>query len=345
VNAGYLCAECLRERSAPEPPKALAVVSCDECGKVKRGPEWTANLKTAVERLARSAASAAGGRMLSATPEIDPESETSGVARIALEVALEGERGGDLPAGFEYEWSVPLKVARGLCSDCSRKRGGYWEAIIQLRAAGIEDEDHASVVDVLGKIVAGKDRNAFVSKVEVVRGGVDVYLGSWRLADRISREIAARTGAEVKSSKKLHTHRDGKDIYRSTFLIRYPDLVIGDIFRHEGRHYVLLGLLKKGVRARDLLTGETVTVEERLATLRLAAKMEDVRPAIAISEARGEIEILDPESYEMVSLEAPPARVARDVPATPGTGEPRGRSFKSKEVRVVRIDGRLYLYE
>ncbi|HLF05804.1 MAG TPA: NMD3-related protein [Thermoplasmata archaeon] len=344
-KAGYLCEECLRKRSTPAPPAGLAVVVCIECGKAKRGPEWTGNLRWAVELLARKACSNAGAKLLSAEPDLDPSGPTTGVAHIRLEMPLDSGGRGALPTGFEYEWKVPLKVAQGLCADCGRKRGGYWEAIIQLRSDDIEDEHHPIVVDVLGRIAAGKDRNSFVAKVDEVRGGVDIYLGSWRLADRIAHEISSRTGAEVKLSRKLHTHADGRNIYRSTLLVRFPDVMVGDAFCFEERAYRLLGLLKKGVRARDLLTGDNVPLEVRLASLDPAARSGDVRSAVAISESKGEMEVLDPESYEPVTLEVPKTRAAADGPAGRSGSKRARRSFAPQEVKVIRIDGRLYLYE
>ena len=85
------------------------------------------------------------------------------------------------------------------------------KAIIQLRG-----NYTSAAIDILEEIVArseGKDEKAFISKIEKVRGGVDYYLGSKRLATQIADTLKKKFNAELKKSYELVTQKEGKDVH------------------------------------------------------------------------------------------------------------------------------------
>jgi NMD protein affecting ribosome stability and mRNA decay len=97
-----------------------------------------------------------------------------------------------------------------LCTDCSRRSGGYFEAIIQLRGSA---EKTAKARDAL---VARIEERSFVSKVEQLREGVDVYAGSRKAALEALREMRLKHG----TSAKLFGVKDGRRVYRFTYCVR-----------------------------------------------------------------------------------------------------------------------------
>ena len=66
--------------------------------------------------------------------------------------------------------------------------------------------------DAVGKRAA-KGEEVFVTKVEAVRGGADVYLSSNTVARTIARELADTFHGTIGSSPKLFGRKAGKDLF------------------------------------------------------------------------------------------------------------------------------------
>ncbi len=116
---------------------------------------------------------------------------------------------------------VEIKLTRKLCESCRYRSGGYYEATLQLRG----DEDFLANMLELVEDIANKwrefDKKSFITSMEGVRGGIDVKLGSKRLAKKIvSQAKKYKKDIIIKCSKKLKTVKDGKKIYRYTFAVK-----------------------------------------------------------------------------------------------------------------------------
>jgi NMD protein affecting ribosome stability and mRNA decay len=102
------------------------------------------------------------------------------------------------------------------CPECSRRAGGYFEAVLQLRG-GFGKKNLESIVDDVEK---HKDKFSFVSEIRKVPGGYDIYLGSKSSAEKIVKQY--RDKAEIKRSNQLVglDKQSGKKKYRFFYLIR-----------------------------------------------------------------------------------------------------------------------------
>ncbi len=122
--------------------------------------------------------------------------------------------------GLEYNdhHRTTLEIKKVLCDDCSRLAGGYYEATIQLRTPDI-----AKSLPELKKILAEihrKDRKAFVVEETPVSGGIDIKIGSAKAAKALAAYFKKRRNVEIKESATLVGRKEGKDLYRTTTLIR-----------------------------------------------------------------------------------------------------------------------------
>ena len=106
---------------------------------------------------------------------------------------------------------IMIKKNKVVCLDCSRKLGDYYEAILQIRG------DVDRTVDFLTDQL---EMERSVYKVEKVGNGIDIYLDDSHLASIISKKLRNKFKAKIKSSFKLYTRKQGKDIYRSTIVVR-----------------------------------------------------------------------------------------------------------------------------
>jgi nonsense-mediated mRNA decay protein 3 len=115
--------------------------------------------------------------------------------------------------------SFVVNVKYEKCPRCAAYLGKYYEATLQIRGGEDFILDVLELVDdVLKKETS--DEKAFVTEETRVRGGVDLKLGSKRVASKIVSLAKKYKNAEIKYSKKLKTRKAGKDIFRYTFLIK-----------------------------------------------------------------------------------------------------------------------------
>jgi nonsense-mediated mRNA decay protein 3 len=123
-----------------------------------------------------------------------------------------------------------VKVVHQTCSDCSRRTGHYYTALIQLRAA--EDARREKAVDRRARLLrrwdegmkdARSEWRQSISWYEERPEGLDFYLTDTTAAKALARWIKSRLSATLKESATLYGRKDGRDVYRVTFCVRVPD--------------------------------------------------------------------------------------------------------------------------
>ncbi|MET1123851.1 MAG: NMD3-related protein [Archaeoglobaceae archaeon] len=261
-----LCAECAAERLELAVLDTVEIVMCSGCRRFKLGASWAeVDLEEAVAReVARSL-------------RVDERFRVESVEVRGNVAVLRGKFGGE-----ELEVSIPFNynISRSRCPRCSRQSGGYYEAIIQLRAEGrkLEEEEIRRAKEILISVLeTDRSEKAFLSKVQERKEGIDFYVGSRDVGRRASYRIADEMGGKVTESKKLHTKIDGRDAYRFTYLVRLPPYRVGDVVEVNGRLAVVRNArLGKGT---DLISGKTVSVADS----KVVARREDMTSGIIVN--------------------------------------------------------------
>ncbi|MHC1596595.1 MAG: 60S ribosomal export protein NMD3 [Candidatus Syntropharchaeales archaeon] len=255
---------------------------------------------------------------------------------IKLDCELGAPPGGIVPAVLRIEGEIfnqsikeehnfNIKIKRESCVRCSRMAGGYYEAIVQIRAEGRRPsgEEIDSCLVILAERVEG--HASFVTKLIDVKNGVDVYVASKSAAQDGAREIIKRFGGERCVSPKLIGRRGGRDLYRLTILVRLPRFVSGDIVYFRGR-VVLLTSVSKHTEGIYLENGMKAGKMD-LSDLTFCMNVSDAEEAVLLVIYEKEVEVLDPETFKAVTLKKP-------LFLTESAGE---------EVRVIKIDDRVFL--
>jgi len=111
---------------------------------------------------------------------------------------------------IETKRVVPIEFLPAICTDCTRSSGGYYEAIIQIRG------DEERVKKFQEKFLRDISRASFVSKIEEMKEGADIYVGSKAAAAELLRSYRKKPTR----SAKLFGMKDGKRIYRTTYCVR-----------------------------------------------------------------------------------------------------------------------------
>jgi nonsense-mediated mRNA decay protein 3 len=221
-----VCAECAADR-APlvEVPERAVVVICPHCGARKVGAKWdrsgSSPLLTAED--------------LAPFLRVHPE---AGVRRVHWEETSATGSIRELVGtaevvfrGAKRESSVQLSVRteHQTCTDCSRKSGRYYTAVLQLRG-GLERANekspalHARLDGTWSQLLleCRPDWRNAMSWREELPEGYDVFFTQTLAARSVARVAKQKFRATVKESATLFGRKNGQDIYRVTFCLRFP---------------------------------------------------------------------------------------------------------------------------
>ncbi|HVO77458.1 MAG TPA: NMD3-related protein, partial [Methanomassiliicoccales archaeon] len=236
----------------------------------------------------------------------------------------------DLTAEEELETTVRIKGA--ICPRCSKIVGNYYESIIQVRGRGrklSERQKERYLEEIDRRVEAAKEENRemFVSKVEEVPGGLDFYLSSISLGKAISKELADRAGAEVKESSTLVTQKEGRDVYRVTYLVRLPSYMRGEVIMHKDVPHIVAQIAASTTKLINLKTHEPVNVSNAdLYEAKVLGRREDILDAVVLTDSKREVQVMNPRTYATVEVR-----------------KPSGYAVKGETVRVFVHEDELFL--
>ncbi|RLI81407.1 MAG: hypothetical protein DRP01_10920 [Archaeoglobales archaeon] len=240
-----MCLDCYRERrKLSNLDEIIELVRCPKCGYFKVGRWRDVDFDSALFEVVVS--------KIEVHPMFDVDFidiEPTTLDRFVVKVF------GNV-CGYEVvdENFVNVRIRSMTCERCRRIRGGYYEAIVQLRAENreIEDEEVNVVKGIIDGILERERENqrAFLSKVVERKKGYDFYFGDKNLGRKVSREIARVLGGKITESRKLHTRIDGRNVYRYTFAVKLPCYRVGDVVA-EGDRLCLVTGYGKGISIED----------------------------------------------------------------------------------------------
>ena len=135
------------------------------------------------------------------------------------------------------------------------KHSKYYEGILQLRNPNKE------ILDFFQGLM-NKRQDVFISKVEELKNGMDIYLSSKKYLRQIGKNLQQKFGGELVISAE-HYSRDritSKDMFRVSVMYRYFDVKKGDIifFREEKIKILHVG---KRLHAINISTGRKLFLE------------------------------------------------------------------------------------
>lgn len=308
TDEGELCDECYAESLEPlNVPEEVEVRVCARCGSYVREGDWTSHDEPVPdEDLAVWAVRDALGVHIEARePRLAVGVESSDPNTLTVAVELEAYVRGYL---VEDERVVTVHLKRETCPTCAKRSGGYYESVAQIRAEGrdpTEEEKERALEYAYG--IAGRDygdRDTFVTKTEEVRGGLDIYMSTSDAGKQVARRMTDEYGGGYDDSATLVGEKDGEELHRVTYAVSLPEFVPGDVVEVDGTPLLVThndGVLK-GV---DLRTGDRRSFSD--ASPRHLGRADDAEPTtvVSVSEDGSEVQILDPETYETVTVERP----------------------------------------
>ncbi len=187
---GPFCVDCYEVKC--KLPKELELLVCARCGKARLRGEWREISEGEVEEWVLSKC----------------KGEDQPVA-----FDLENREVIFKLYGKEVRKPIKLIIKRITCPTCAKMSGGYYEAILQLRG------DWSKIREWAKKFKRALSLKTFISKEEELKEGIDLYVGE----SKKLLEVLQSFGLKWKCSWKLHGVKDGKRVYRATYVVRWSD--------------------------------------------------------------------------------------------------------------------------
>lgn len=321
-----LCQNCLLQSTQLwSCPDMVEVTVCSVCGSKQVRGRWQISEKNIEEMATDAACASLSIHKDLEDPEVSVCLSRKGATRYAARVHLKGVFQG---LSIDESCEIPVRIKLTACDRCSRMAGKYFEATVQVRGSSsrplTKEEMDICRNMALSMADAGHrsgDQLSFVQDIKEVKGGLDIVLGSSQLGRQLSRAIQERFGGRLVESSTLAGRKDGRDLYRTTALVRFPRLKKGDIISLRGGMFAVSGFDGKRIMLSALGGNRRAVITDvESEQVEILGHRSDAKQALVVAVDRDAIEIMDPESYEMAFASRP-----KDFEVSPG-----------EEVAVVR---------
>jgi len=323
-----LCVSCyLKNYSFSKGPQIIDLSICPHCKSYKYKNIWTSDsfdnvFKRWIKHLFNISKELK-------KPEINTEYEEE-KERIICKVIITGFLD-DVKIIEEHNTIVRMK--KDVCDICSKRFGGYHEAIVQLRAdkRNLTEEELINIslhIEVLVRTMQEKGhRGLFITDIGKEHGGIDFYLSDKGVALTITKKIQENYGGEIKKSSKNIGMKDSKQVYRMTYLLRLPSFRKGDFITHKDSFFHISSISRNKVHVFELSewTEKLFDVKE-IENTNILGRDELIKEMILVSQTKEEIQAMDPKTYKTFEVR-----------------KPKNISFDSKKIRVVKIEEEIFL--
>ena len=258
-----MCLNCyLKENPLFELPKSYNFKLCIDCLKYSKKEEWYEPIENEIFLVIEEALSRfllksyVKQDLISFSFSFDKLMYSSRNLLTSLEVIISGKLKGDHK--ITHQETLNLTIDYDLCKNCSNLRGGmYYLSILQLR---VNNQNQFDVIkEALEDIslfvenLFNKDDKQYIAKMEDQTLGVDLYLSTNELLNRIITHIRPKFYFILKRTKKL-VGRDvqrGRNLFRLKALIKFLPFKRNEYILINNSKYLVENLTKNKVILRD----------------------------------------------------------------------------------------------
>ncbi len=326
-NRFYLCSKCLNKRyESGKIPKIIDIIICTRCNARKKKKSWLKShslnssiIEVVTDEIVWLKETSKRDVKICNLDSINPEDKNIPIF-LELKAELEGIK-------ISKKEEILIRIKKGLCSNCSKLTGGYYESVVQIRVSSKKRVKNAEKGgEYLIKSLQSLsliNPSIFISKTHSFPTGFDFYISDMRAAKALSFELAQEFGGKVVQSVKLMGMKDGERLFRTTYLVRLPFFSVGDFIEIGTTPHKVLKFLKKSVICKNLENFRTKQISLKIVEkTRVVGRRE--MEAVVVSKNEKEMQILDPETFETVTLIKPDIEIGETV-------------------SVMRYEGRLYI--
>jgi|GEM_PF-3268053 len=288
-----MCVDCFIERThAVSFPEKVKMIVCAECGSVQFGKHWEQNIgnteaiKKVLMKEIRYHRKVRCDAMKISCTDMDAHTKR---CNVVLNVELEG-------ISHSVEKEILVYISKGMCPNCSRLHGHAFSAIVQIRRKDrkIPQQYQAEIEEIINT-----KKNQIVKKV-VVKNGIDYYIMDNAHAHGVCEQIKTKFNARLKISPRLHTRKDGKDVYRVTYLVELNRFDVGDlIYTHEELYLVVRETGDK-VAVQSLKDASEKSIDMHLLEHAEQIELSELLAVDVIHVDASEITVMDPSTMKLL---------------------------------------------
>ncbi|MFC7097041.1 60S ribosomal export protein NMD3 [Halobaculum marinum] len=313
-----LCDACYFEDfELVDAPDRVEVTVCSHCGAVHRGNRWVDVGARDYTDVAVDEVSEALAVHLKAEDirwGVEPEQVDRNTIRMHCTFS-----GVVRDTHVEESVVVPVKISRGTCDRCGRISGGSYAAEVQIRGRERvpDSTEQSKAVEIAESLVAEReqdgDRESFVTEVIDQPEGKDVKLSTNKLGKAVATQITEELGGSYTEAPTLVTEDgDGNEVYRVTFAVRLPKFRPGDIIDPaDDEGPVVVRSVRGNLKGVRMATGEPYEARfeegETPDAEQVGAVDDAVETTVVTVEDDNAVQVLDPETYEAVTVARPPS--------------------------------------
>ena len=209
---------------------------------------------------------------------------------------------------------VTVYVRQTVCPRCQKFLGGYFEAILQVRAEDrpLTEEERKAIgrlVEQKVDEIMRKDRMGFIQDTIEKEEGLDFYMGSTSSARKLAQAIKEKFGGTISEAYELVgvDRQTSREVYRTSVSVRIPKFQRGDIVADKhGNIYEVEKVDGRGLSLRNLATDESEHRDWKTVKREGIDTVEHEKSeAMVTSITPGEVQMMDMRTYETYELEKP----------------------------------------
>jgi nonsense-mediated mRNA decay protein 3 len=313
-----LCKACLADKIHLKSDN-MELTVCPKCGSVKLNKKWYYDngekfiVKNAVSHIITDKSDKISG----------VKSYNIGEDSISLDVMVNDKNLGEV----EKNIVINLKVIKESCPVCNKVTGSYYESVIQLRTFTTEygkvlDMAKETIVQFM-KTLNKNDPNSFISRIDILKEGLDIYLGKKEDAIKIDKLMNLDYFCNMKVTKSLAGRKDSKDLFRYTHLIRILDLPKGSVIYNKV-YYIIKNTKSNTMELVNASNGNITTISAKeffRGPFKIVNKEPDISKFIVLSSTENESQLMNSDTFDIITYSKP---------------------FKTKEIELYRFDGKFY---
>jgi len=323
-----VCIDCyLKTHNFTKGPKIIDIPICTHCNSYKIKNIWTNELfSDVIKRIIKNTFKISKQlKKIDINTDCKEEKE-----RITCKVFISGflEK-----TEITEEHEIIVRLKKTVCDVCSKRFGGYHEAIIQIRAdkrdlSKQEINDIVTNVEVqVENLVAKGNRSLFITDIGIEHGGLDFFLSDKGAALTITNKIQDKYGGEIKQSSKNMGMKDSRQIYRMTYLLRLSPYKKDDTLKIKNKFYKIRSISKNKIKMIDLSNWEEILTDTKSIKKSNIIQEDSIDEMIIVSQTKNEIQIMNPDTYKIKIVK-----------------KPKKINFPAKKIKTITIEEQIYLY-
>jgi len=322
-----VCINCyLKNNSFTKGPEILDIYTCSKCFSHKYRNTWLQESFEEVLKRHIKDSFQISKELKKVQIKTDCDEKGKNIAcKVIISGLLEGHE-------ISEQHFLTVRLKRTICDICSKQYGGYYEAILQVRADKRKptknelENIRTNVESFVENLRAKGNRGLFITETAEEQGGIDFYLSEKGSAHTVAKKIQEQYGGEIKQSSKNFGMKDGRQMYRMTYLIRLPAYRKGNFISHDNSYFYISSLKGNKIHVLELTswTEKVFDVKESQKARILGGK-ELIKEMILVSQSKNEIQVMDPKSYKTFDVK-----------------KPKKAHFNSKTIKSVKLGDNLF---